>query len=198
MQDADGISPLFLAVQHQQHESGILVLLNFPTAQGQEVTSWRHADKKGNTILHYAAMNRDGVKCGREIIALGLSINVTNKKGATPVCFLFLFLFPVFFFFFSFSERPPPPSFIDLFLQLHIAAQMGNILGAQSLISLGANVNAADFKGNTPLHYAVMQSKLPRLAQLLIDSGGDLHAQNQKGKSTLQIMSPKVKQYLGL
>jgi len=163
IEDATGVSPLFLAVQYQQHGSGIMALINYPTSQGNP--AWQYTDKKGDTILHYAARNRGGIPCGKEILALGLSIDVTNKKGVTP---------------------------------LHTAAQLGNLTAAQHLISLGANINVGDCKGNTPLHYAVTQSKHPRLAQLLIDSGGDLHAQNQKGKSTLQLMSPKVKQYLGL
>lgn len=58
---------------------------------------------------------------------------------------------------------------------------MNNLKFAKALIAKGAKVNIADeHLGNTPLHYAVIK-KNPEMIKLLLSSGADMYAENNKG-----------------
>ena len=54
------------------------------------------------------------------------------------------------------------------------------------LIENGANVNAVDLKGETPMFYAV-RAKNEQLIKNLIAKGADINARNNKGESVLFI-----------
>jgi ankyrin repeat protein len=53
---------------------------------------------------------------------------------------------------------------------MHIAAYYNRFEALQTLIVLGADVNAGDINGQTPLHFAVIQGNIP-VIQLLVNSG---------------------------
>lgn len=55
---------------------------------------------------------------------------------------------------------------------------------AQLLIKFGVNVNSADRRGQTALHYAVGRSN-PDLVKTLIDAGADVNAVDRSGMSVL-------------
>lgn len=55
---------------------------------------------------------------------------------------------------------------------------------AMFLIDNGADVNAADLKGETPIFYAV-RAKNEQLIKNLIAKGADINARNNKGESVL-------------
>lgn len=55
---------------------------------------------------------------------------------------------------------------------------------AQLLIKFGVNVNNADRRGQTPLHYAVGRGN-PPLVKVLIEAGADVNAVDRSGMSVL-------------
>ncbi|MEW6614509.1 MAG: ankyrin repeat domain-containing protein [Thermodesulfobacteriota bacterium] len=61
--------------------------------------------------------------------------------------------------------------------ELHDAAEHGDIEKARSLLNKGANVNARDSKGNTPLHVAAKYGKKD-IALLLIEKGANVNAKD--------------------
>ena len=55
---------------------------------------------------------------------------------------------------------------------LHEAARMGNVEIARLLLKQGADVNAKDSDGKTPLNWISTYKELPEMVNLLCDHGG--------------------------
>ncbi|MFQ6035794.1 MAG: M56 family metallopeptidase, partial [Sedimentisphaerales bacterium] len=71
---------------------------------------------------------------------------------------------------------------------LHEAATAGDIKQVKSLLSKGADVNAKDEKGNTPLHIVARYGYRQKdIAELLIARGADVNAKNEYGTTALYI-----------
>lgn len=81
--------------------------------------------------------------------------------------------------------RAPRPDASDVFsgrTALHNAAIFGRVSLVPMLFAAGANINARDIYGNTPLHY-VGQEPRPdwEVATALIAAGADACAKNLRG-----------------
>ena len=77
---------------------------------------------------------------------------------------------------------------------LHIACHDGpaaKIL--PTVLAAGADVNARNSNGNTPLHVASREHHIPpNIGALLLDRGADIDAQNDKGFTSLMILNGKA------
>ena len=75
---------------------------------------------------------------------------------------------------------------------LHRAAQTGSAAVAKVLLSRGANLDAADYTGDTPLHEAVRRSDAAEnvaLVSLLLDKGADPNIRGYRGWRPLDLAS---------
>jgi diguanylate cyclase (GGDEF)-like protein len=91
----------------------------------------------------------------------------------------------------SYAEEPPPPvvqptvsATSKLDLELIVAARAGNVKRVKGLLDSGADVDARDNRGNTPIIEAAF-FKYPDLVQVLLDKGADLNARNHAGDTAL-------------
>ncbi|KAK2792626.1 hypothetical protein FQN52_003131 [Onygenales sp. PD_12] len=121
----------------------------------------------GNTPLHYA------VYCPiivRILLEYGADVTESDKDGGTPLHFAVYHL-------------PYGPSFLacDGRYRRDICAIKSTI---RMLLEHGANIDARDRHGATPLHFA---SRFPEVeaAQILLECGADVHAVGEDGGSAI-------------
>ncbi len=69
---------------------------------------------------------------------------------------------------------------------MHYAALEGRVADMEHLLIRGANPNAADAQGFTPLHFAAQQGALAA-ARLLLDGGANVDAANAHGNTPLWV-----------
>ncbi len=80
----------------------------------------------------------------------------------------------------------PPIHISELFTPLHFTIEWDALEAAQELVRLGADINARDAQGQTPLRLAVETSGTyhlvsPRLAKFFIAAGADVNAYDRDG-----------------
>ena len=88
-------------------------------------------------------------------------------------------------------------------VELHHAAEDGNIEAVKQLIAAGKNVNGKTETGFTPLHFIALKSmneldniKLKEVASLLIANGADVDAKNEWGNTPLFLAGFQVAELL--
>ncbi|KAL4308253.1 hypothetical protein GQ457_01G001720 [Hibiscus cannabinus] len=69
---------------------------------------------------------------------------------------------------------------------LHLACEAADIGMIELLLQYGANTNATDSRGQTPVHRCILRSKAA-FAKLLLTRGADPHALNKEGKPPLEL-----------
>lgn len=70
-------------------------------------------------------------------------------------------------------------------MTIHEAASRGHAETVAQLLDRGADVNAMDERGWTPLHLAARRGNT-ETAALLLDSGADINAKGRDGRTPLQ------------
>jgi cytohesin len=131
---------------------------------------------RGGTPLHYAAV--EGHKEITELlIANGADVNAKDRGGFMPLDLAI------------FNENT---EIVDLLRKhdgksgakdsIHVAATMGNIEAVKQHLAAGADVNAKDDWGMTPLHCTAEMGR-KEIAELLIAKGADVDVQSDMGTS---------------
>ena len=118
---------------------------------------------EGLTLLHAAAAggHKDVVEL---LIAKGANVNAENNKGKTPV---------------DFAQSRNRKAIVELLIarganiSLHAAVRFGDLAKVENILEDGADVDAKDRGGYTPLYYAIWNEDKDTI-KLLVAKGADV------------------------
>jgi predicted component of type VI protein secretion system len=86
--------------------------------------------------------------------------------------------------------NPEPPTAKAPAISIHIAAMQGNLEAVKQHIAAGADVNAKNDGGYTPLHWVAVKGH-KEMAELLIAEGANVNAKNDNGKTPVDLAKTK-------
>jgi ankyrin repeat protein len=165
--DSFGATPLHYAAVRGSKE-----VVEFLIASGADINAKK---KSGDTPLHWAAISgsKDVVEL---LVDNGANINAKGQWDYTPI------------FYAAWSGII---EVVELLVEnLHYRADKDNRYMAEFLIIKGADVQAKDRWGWTPLHCAVDEGNRG-LARLLIAKGAEVNTKTNKGATALSIAKEK-------
>jgi ankyrin repeat protein len=143
-------------------------------------------DYQGRTALHSAAAAKNGTRLTSMLLGAGADVNIGDKKGVTPLIYAA-----------SYEHQHSVPA-MALLLQasalinavdnlgdtaLHKAVAAGHTTNAEFLVQQGANINAVNAAGQSPLH--LVPQFRSRINTLLLKAGADVHVVNAWGQTVL-------------
>ena len=82
------------------------------------------------------------------------------------------------------AAQPKPPTAKAPDISIHFAARKGNIEAIKQHLAAGADVNAKNWLGSTPMHKAAANGH-KEIAELLIAEGANVNAKGTGGRTPL-------------
>lgn len=145
---------------HRAASDGDIDLVKSLVSKGTNVNS---LDEAHRTPIHSAVMQGHR-EVAEFLIASGADVSIKDKWGYTPIDVV--------------GTRNRKEIVVLLIekgavVSLHIAADLGDLARVKSLIEEGADVNAENLKGETPIYIAMMSNRKD-VVELLIEKGAEL------------------------
>lgn len=168
--NASGATPLHLAAQHGTDPAAVSALVEAGSRVGAR-------DASGATPLHAAAEHGTTPAIVEALLAAGADPEAKDEDGRTAVDYL---------------KENPGLRGTALFRQVAglscgdwNTAQFFSLAAPADVsrcLEAGAEVEARDEAGATPLHAAASTSRTPAVVQVLLDAGADPGARDKEGK----------------
>jgi ankyrin repeat protein len=117
----------------------------------------------GDSALHIAAAAYEA-DLARELVTAGANVTAANRRGAEPL---------------HYAVDGMPGS-----ARWNPASQRATV---ECLVELGADANAVDKNGTTPLQRAV-RNRCAAAVKALLDAGADPHVTNRSGSTAWQLV----------
>ena len=143
-------------------------------------------DKRGATPLFNATINGNG-DIVKFLINKGADINTPTQLGKTPL---------------AIADREGMTEIAKILRRhgaketLHGAAASGHKEGVERLIAQGADLNAKDQNGHTPLHLTIMNREAGQARWVLITQGADVNVKTNDGRTPLMMAAIRGHEYL--
>jgi ankyrin repeat protein len=146
-------------------------------------TKFPQIDSKGNTPLHQAVYQGGIAMVGNLLTADTSAVNFKNNKGLTPLLVAVSNLnFGIANLLLKYGADPNIARPSDGEASLHIAAENGLAWLGEVLLDHGANINALNKEGATPLILAI-QWQQRDFAAMLIRRGAVSSITDEEGKT---------------
>lgn len=161
--DSRGRTPLHLAIEKSSHAIVALLL-----DKGADVWARLH---RGGSCLHLAASVHDAALT-ELLLDKGIDANTQNANGVTPL-------------YFAVMRGGFAVSILYGTYETTLDKSNGQMETIELLIERGADINAVNAYGETPLHRAAMFAGEFEAVKLLLGKGADANVQDVRGESVL-------------
>ena len=141
-----------------------------------------HVRYSGRTLLHASAA-AGNLPVTEQLLGLGVDPNIQTDAGHTPLYCLGNECptgGPVVKFLIEAGANPNAADGVKRCTPLHMAARRNNVEAAEALLDLGADIEARDSAGDTPLRRAVNCSQ-SAVTKLLLARGANKHSLGSSG-----------------
>ena len=181
--DAQGASPLHWAAAANTNPSVVELLLS----RGATLYT---RDNKKFTPLHWAAIANPNPEISQILLDRGADVDAHSQKG-TPLHFAALNWNPEVILVLLKSDGCVGSTNRNLDSPLHRAVRNPVVEVSRHLLDYGANLEARNIQGRTPLLVALMNNPNADISRLLIERGAKISVRDKEGNSPIAIVESR-------